>query len=129
MTSDTYEGTYQVGTGNNVAFGGFLVYNMETYASVFFPEGGRRTMVSTTPLELGDTGYYWSTTQNTHINEVYYLQGVRSLSNSQKTNVSVSATSTKQQAFCIRPVSRKAIEPGEDIDGSLDGFGDEDGWE
>ena len=44
----------------NAAFGGTLLFNPETNASVFFPAAGRRWHQDGSLEYAGETGYYWS---------------------------------------------------------------------
>ncbi len=122
--------TFQVSTGDNVAYDGFIVYNIKTYASVFFPQGGRRIDVAllSTPTDAGSTAYYWSSTKDRYSNYPYCLLGQHNQSSNQKVNASVNNGYVATQSFCIRPISTQPISSSEDVDGSLDGFADEEGW-
>lgn len=44
----------------DVAYGGVLVYNSNTSASIFFPAAGRRWHLDGSLEYAGQTGYYWA---------------------------------------------------------------------
>ncbi len=119
---------YQVGSGADVAYDGFIVYNIETYASVFFPQGGRRDSNGNI-TEAGSTAYYWSTTNPDNSNTPYYLSGAHNANGNQKVIAKIARWCERIDACCIRPIAMRTIDSPNDIDGSLDGFTDEDGWE
>lgn len=57
-TTTTYSGVSLYNA--NAAFGGTLLFNPETDASVFFPAAGRRWHQDGSLEYAGETGYYWS---------------------------------------------------------------------
>lgn len=55
--------TFGVSTDNaEVAYGGMVIYNKFTKASLFFPMAGRRFSNDGSLMETGNRGYYWTST-------------------------------------------------------------------
>lgn len=58
LTATTYAGVSLDNT--QAAYGGVLVFNSDTNASLFFPAAGRRWYANGSLEYAGETGYYWS---------------------------------------------------------------------
>ncbi len=113
-----------VGSGDSIAYGGNLIYNNDTYASLFFPCAGRR--VNNSIADNKSTGYYLTTTLGAYGSDTYkpyylnvFYQGMSD----------VTIWCDRTDACSIRPVLTVNIDSPDTINGELDGFTDNNGWE
>ena len=118
-----------VGSGDNLAYAGIVCYNTNTYASVFFPFGGRKPLEYTSPENGGVQGFYWTTTlgeysANNYL--PYYFNPVYS-NNTSSVFANVSIWAARTDACTIRPVADQTSPSS--TNSSLGGFTDENGWE
>ena len=97
------EGTaFSVGSGNNIAYGGFLVYNLNTLASVFLPQAGYRNTYGRLTLP-GIAGYYWSATaaQQGSVIKPYFLDAAQDNSSASQISVSMGWGNSQNEGYCI----------------------------
>ena len=101
--SSIYSG-YSVGENTGLAFGGLLIYNIQTYASIFIPFAGRRDDKGWI-AEVGYTAYNWSATLETigEATKPYYLKGVK-INTSPFAQSNVDWWCNKGDGNSIRPV-------------------------
>ena len=103
------EGTaFSVGSGNNIAYGGFLVYNLNTLASVFLPQAGYRNTNGRLTLP-GIAGYYWSATaaQQGSVIKPYFLDAAQDNSSASQISVSMGWGNSQNEGYCIRAIIKK----------------------
>ena len=102
---DMTDDNYTVGSGDNAAYNGFLVYNPDTYASVFYPLSGR-IPTGREITQPGNVGYYWTTTCEAN-STPEYVDGSRAPGYPQKIVVYIKVWCIKTDANCIRPIKSK----------------------
>ena len=117
-----------VGSGDSLAYAGILCYNTNTYASNFFPFGGRIPNNATYLDIAGVQGFYWTTTIGVDGTSSipYFFNPVYSV-NTTSEIATVNIWIPRADACTIRPVADMSSTTT--IDASLDGFTDENGWE
>lgn len=123
-----------VSAADNTAFPGGLFYNIDTYASVFFPYGGRRAYVNiqSTCFDItynGLEGWYWTTTLTGDASSNAYTFQVSNQntdSNATKVEVSFQTRYIRKDCNSIRPIG--LVTSPNEIDGTLEGFTDDEGW-
>ena len=125
------------GTGDSTAFAGALIYNIDTYASVFFPDCGRRAYDSNSSISYNITynglnGWYWSTTlpENNSTSRPYYFNITNNNITTSTTKVAftISTGYYRLDGCSVRPVAAKIVDVTTPVTGTLSGFGDEDIW-
>lgn len=122
---------YYTTADNNTAFGGALIYSLTTGASVFFPFAGYRDSGSSFDItDNGLKGAYWTNTlSNGAGSNPYLLEAVNNNQAGSSTKAYVQAKNDNGPTDClsIRPVM--LISSPTDINGTLDGYTNDDGWE
>ena len=97
---------YSAGSGSSLSYNGFLIFNIETYASIFLPIAGQRNSVGSSS-GIGFEAYYWTSTTTSDESIIYYTSYC--LNATQQTlspciTVSMNASGYRVDAYSIRPV-------------------------
>ena len=100
------------GSGDDTAFAGALIYNIDTYASVFFPDCGRRAYSTYNVTFNGLNGWYWTTTMDNTTTRPYYfnIQNNNITSSSMKVEFTISSGYYRLDGCSIRPVATRSEE-------------------
>ena len=122
------------GSDDDTAYAGALIYNINTYASVFLPDCGRRAYDTQYDITYnGLNGWYWSTTlpeDNTTSYPYYFdITNNNIITSSMKVGLTIASSYNRLDACSIRPVATTTTDADTSIIGTLNGFGDEDVWD
>lgn len=97
-------GPYYIGGSSpSVAYGGGLIYNINTYASIFFPYAGYLPIGSSS-VYTGQRGYYWATTTENEYAIAMTMQFENADTITNKITVSPGQWNEPYYGMSIRPV-------------------------
>lgn len=107
LTSVTLNGVgpyYIGGSSTTTAYSGGLFYNINTYASVFFPYAGYLPVGSSASL-TGQRGYYWGTNEDSSYGISLSMQFENSDTIPRQISLSPGQWNSKYYGFSIRPIT------------------------